>query len=93
MFKGEFSKRLLIFVEVLICITYILVVIATIMGHIDALTAFIGGVFSLATISFSFYYWKAKNENIRKYSKKLSDEDIKKVAKCYDAIFRKVEDM
>ena len=92
MFKGEFSKRLLVFIEILIVITYILVVIATVMGHIDALVAFIGGIFSLASISFSFYYWKAKNENIRKYSKKLSMEDVEKVAKCYDAIFRKVEE-
>ena len=95
MFKNlkniEFSKKLLIFVQLLIIALFILTTVATFKGLVDALVAMITGVFSLASIAFGFYFWKAKNENIRKYSKKLSKEDIEKVAACYDAIFKEVE--
>lgn len=86
----EFSKRLLLFVQLLIIALFILTTIATCKGDSGALIALITGVFSLASIAFGFYFWKAKNENIRKYSKKLSKEDIEKVAACYDAIFKEV---
>jgi len=89
----EFSKKLLIFIQVLIIALFVLTTVATFQGLVDALIAMITGVFSLATIAFGFYFWKAKNENIRKYAKKLSKEDIEKVAKCYDAIFKEVKDL
>lgn len=86
--NAEFSKKLLVFVEALILALFVLVTVATFKGLVDALVAFITGVFSLATIAFGFYFWKAKNENIRKYAKGIDYEDIKKIAKMYDAVFK-----
>lgn len=86
--NAEFSKKLLVFVEALILALFVLVTVATFKGLVDALVAFITGVFSLATIAFGFYFWKAKNENIRKYAKGLDYEDIRKVVKMYDAVFK-----
>lgn len=88
----EFSKKLLIFVQLLIIALFILTIVATFSGYIDALVAMITGVFSLASIAFGFYFWKAKAENIRKYTRKLSQEDIEKVAAAYAAIFKEVND-
>ena len=87
----EFSKKLLIFVQLLIIALFILTAVATLKGYIDALVALITGVFSLASIAFGFYFWKAKAENIRKYTRKLSQEDIEKVAAAYSAIFKEVD--
>lgn len=84
--KAEWSKKLLVFIELLIIATFILVMIATIMGDTSALVAMITGVFSLASLAFGFYYWKAKNENIRKYAQHLDKKDINKVVAMYDAI-------
>lgn len=88
----EFSKRLLLFVQGLIIALFILTTVATFKGLVDALVSLITGVFSLASIAFGFYFWKAKAENIRKYTRKLSQEDIEKVAAAYAAIFKEVED-
>ena len=85
--NAEWSKKLLVFIECLILITFCLVVAAVIMGDASALTAFITGVFSLASLAFGFYYWKAKNENVRKYAK-LSEEDVEKVRKIAQEIFK-----
>ena len=84
----EFSKRLLLFIQALIVALFILTAVATLNGYVDALVALITGVFSLASIAFGFYFWKAKAENIRKYAKKLSPEDIEKVAAAYFSIFK-----
>lgn len=62
----DFSKKLLVFIEMLLVLLFILTCIAVIKGNEGALTAFITGTFSLAAIAFGFYYWKAKNENIKK---------------------------
>lgn len=86
--NAEFSKKLLVFVEFLIIALFALVCIATFKGYVDALVAMITGVFSLATIAFGFYFWKAKNENIRKYAKNLTSEQAERILKMYDAIFR-----
>ena len=83
----DFSKRLLIFIELLVIACFILVLIATINGDASALVSLITGVFSLASIAFGFYYWKAKNENIRKYAKEIDKKDINKIVAVYDAIF------
>lgn len=87
----EFSKKLLIFVQLLIIALFILTAVATFSGYVDALVALITGVFSLASIAFGFYFWKARAENIRKYTRKLSQEDIEKVAAAYSAIFKEVD--
>ena len=85
----EFSKKLLVFVEFMILAVFILTTISVVQGNTDALVGLITGVFSLASISFGFYYWKAKNENIRKYAdKKLTQEEAKAIInKVYGASF------
>lgn len=82
----EFSKRLLLFVQALIIALFILTTVATFKGYVDALVALITGVFSLASIAFGFYFWKAKNENIRKYAKSLNKEQIKQMVKLAEII-------
>ena len=84
----EFSKRLLLFIQALIVALFILTAVATLKGYVDALVALITGVFSLASIAFGFYFWKAKNENIRKYAKNIPEADVEKLAKIYSAIFK-----
>ena len=79
--KGEFSKRLLVFLELFICMTFVLVCIAVFKGLIDGLVAWLSGLFGLATIEFGFYYWKAKNENIRKYANTLDKETYENLLK------------
>lgn len=86
--NAEFSKKLLVFVEALIIALFVLVTIATFKGLVDALVAMITGVFSLASIAFGFYFWKAKNENIRKYAKNLTAEQADRILRMYDAIFK-----
>ena len=86
--NAEFSKKLLVFVEFLILLCMVLVTVATFMGLVDALVAMITGVFSLASVAFGFYFWKAKNENIRKYAKNVPFEDIEKIGKMYSAVFK-----
>lgn len=75
----EFSKRLLVFIEILVISVFILVFISVLMGDSSPLVALITGVFSLASIAFGFYFWKAKNENIRKYAKNLSKEQFEQM--------------
>ena len=84
--KAEFSKKLLYFVTDMIVLTFVAVVISIFLGMSEPLVVFITGLFSLATIAFGFYYWKAKNENIRKYAEKIDKKDINKVVAMYDAI-------
>ena len=86
--NAEWSKKLLVFIQILILLTFCLVTAAVFMGNAEPLTAFITGVFTLASLSFGFYYWKAKNENIRKYAQKLSDDDIRKIVAISHAIFK-----
>ena len=86
--NAEFSKKLLVFVELLIIAVYALVVVATFKGLVDALVAMITGAFSLATIAFGFYFWKAKNENIRKYGKTISKEDAEKISAFAEMVFK-----
>lgn len=85
--NAEFSKKLIVFVEILIVALFILVTIATFKGLVDALVAMITGVFSLGAIAFGFYFWKAKNENIRKYAKTISKEDAEKIAAYAAMVF------
>ena len=85
----EFSKKLLVFIECLIIALFILTAVATFTGYVDALVALITGVFTLASIAFGFYYWKAKNENIRKYAKGIDKETLKKLEILLDKYFDK----
>lgn len=55
------------------------------MGLAEPLTALISGTFGLASMTFAFYFWKAKNENIRKYSKRISDQETKRIIKLWEA--------
>lgn len=77
----EWCKKLLIGVEFMILGIFVLVIVATIEGDMTPLVALITGVFSLASISYGFYFWKAKNENIRKYGRRLSNEEIDRILK------------
>lgn len=79
--NAEWSKKLLVFIEVLIIAVFILVCVSVCMGDSSPLSAFITGTFTLASLSFGFYYWKAKNENIRKYAKTLNNEQFDKILK------------
>lgn len=84
----EWSKRLLIFIECLIIAVFVLVCVSVFMGDSSPLVALITGVFSLASLSFGFYYWKAKNENIRKYAKSLNKEQIRQCIKIADILLK-----
>lgn len=84
--NAEWSKKLLIFIELLIIATFVLVCIAVFNGDASALVALITGVFSLASLAFGFYYWKAKNENIRKYAKTLNKEQIEYLTRTIAAL-------
>ena len=87
--NAEWSKKLLVFIEVLIIAVFILTCCAVFKGDASALVALITGVFSLASLAFGFYYWKAKNENIRKYAKDLSPKEIRMVCKMAKDLFEK----
>ncbi len=82
----EFSKRLLAFIEVLVLLCFCLVAASVLMGDSSPLAALITGVFSLASIAFGFYFWKAKNENIRKYAKSLNNDQVDQMVKIAKAI-------
>lgn len=84
--RMEFSKKLLVFIECLVIALFILTTVATFKGLVDALVALITGVFSLASIAFGFYFWKAKNENIRKYAKKVSWDEVEKIGSMYNEL-------
>lgn len=84
--NAEWSKKLLIFIELLIIATFILVCIAVFKGDASALVALITGVFSLASLAFGFYYWKAKNENIKKYAKSLNKDQIEYLTRTIAAL-------
>lgn len=83
--KIETSKSLLIFVILLVLYIAILSTICVFMGLAEPLTALISGTFGLASMTFGFYFWKAKNENIRKYSKRISDQEAKRIIKLWEA--------
>lgn len=74
--NAEYSKKLLVFVELLIIAVFVLVCVSVCMGDSSPLVALITGTFTLASLSFGFYYWKAKNENIRKYARTLDKDQL-----------------
>lgn len=74
--NAEYSKKLLVFIEALIVAVFVLVCISVCMGDSSPLVALITGTFTLASLAFGFYYWKAKNENIRKYARSLDKDQL-----------------
>lgn len=89
--NADFSKKLLVFVEVLIMMVFCLVLTSVLMGDSSPLTALITGVFTLASLAFGFYFWKAKNENLRKYAKSLNHDQIEQMAKLAKMIMKDIE--
>lgn len=72
----EMSKRLLIVALAIVIAAFPVVILATILtGTTGALEQYIIGSFGLASVAYGFYFWKAKNENLHKYSKKDSDSE------------------
>lgn len=86
--ESEFSKKVLNFVEAIILLTLCIVMAAVFMGNVSDLDAVVTGVFSLSSIAFGFYFWKAKNENIRKYGQNITEEEAKKIGQMYNQIFK-----
>lgn len=83
----EFSKKLLYFIMMIILFLCALTAVSVCMGMYEPLSSLIVGVFTLASIAFGFYYWKAKNENIRKYAKGIDKETLKKLEILLDKYF------
>lgn len=83
----EFSKKLLYFIMTIILFLCALTAVSVFMGMYEPLSSLIVGVFTLASIAFGFYYWKAKNENIRKYAKGIDKETLKKLELLLDKYF------
>ena len=83
----EFSKKLLYFIMMIILYLCALTAVSVFMGMYEPLSSLIVGVFTLASIAFGFYYWKAKNENIRKYAKGIDKETLKKLEILLDKYF------
>ncbi len=83
----EFSKKLLYFIMMIILFLCALTAVSVFMGMYEPLSSLIVGVFTLASIAFGFYYWKAKNENIRKYAKGIDKETLKKLEILLDKYF------
>lgn len=89
--NAEYSKKLLVFIEVLIIAVFVLVCVSVCMGDSSPLEALITGTFTLASLSFGFYYWKAKNENIRKYAKSLNNDQIDQCVKIASTLLKERE--
>ena len=83
----EFSKKLLYFIMMIILFLCALTSVSVFMGMYEPLSSLIVGVVTLASIAFGFYYWKAKNENIRKYAKGIDKETLKKLEILLDKYF------
>lgn len=89
--NAEYSKKLLVFIEALIIAVFVLVCVSVFMGDSSPLVALITGTFTLASLSFGFYYWKAKNENIRKYAKSLNKDQIDQCVKIASTLLKERE--
>lgn len=72
----EMSKRILYVIGWFCwCVTISVIIQSFVYGGTEALTALVGGVSGAASVSIGFYYWKAKNENMRKFDKKSNPDD------------------
>lgn len=88
----EWCKKLLLGIELMIFGIFVMVFVSLLKGHIEGLVALITGVFSLASISYGFYYWKAKNENIQKITRSLSNDEIEKVLRIASKLWGDPDD-
>jgi len=82
----EFSKKLLIFTEFIVSFVAIFSAVAVLMGDTQPLTVLITASFGLASMSFGFYFWKAKCENVKKLSKDLTYNEVKKIIDIYKSL-------
>ena len=88
----EWCKKLLLGIELMIFGIFVMVFVSLLKGHIEGLVALITGVFSLASISYGFYYWKAKNENIQEITRSLSNDEIEKVLRIASKLWGDPDD-
>lgn len=83
----EMSKRLLIIILALIFILLPIIVVASlVLGDASILKEYVIGAFSLGSVAFGFYFWKAKNENIHKYAKEESETEKAYTQKLIDEL-------
>ena len=72
--KMETSKKLLVFTIIMVTIMVIVGITATfVLGDATPMETLIVSVFGLASTSFGFYYWKAKNENVARFGNNVDD--------------------
>jgi len=72
----ETSKKLTGFaVAMVIFITIVTVIAVFVLEDVTPLEFLITGIFGLASASFGFYFWKAKNENIAKYGNNVEEPE------------------
>lgn len=72
--KMETSKKLLVFTVIMVTIMVIVGITATfVLGDATPMETLIVSVFGLASTSFGFYYWKAKNENVARFGNNVDD--------------------
>lgn len=57
-----------------VIVTIATVVAVFVLSDVTPLEYLIAGVFGLASTSTGFYFWKAKNENIRKFGNNTGEE-------------------
>ncbi len=73
--KVEFSKLIVIAVSMFIlAIVGISFYLMFQLGDLSALTEIIIGSFALGSLTYSYYFWKSKNENLVKIMNQLPDE-------------------
>ncbi|RKJ73002.1 hypothetical protein D7X33_21010 [Butyricicoccus sp. 1XD8-22] len=73
--KIEFSKMIVISVSVfMLSIVGISFYLMFQLGDLSALTEIIIGSFALGSLTFSYYFWKSKNENLVKIMNQLPPE-------------------
>lgn len=75
--KIESSKKILIFCDTLLLGSVIATFVALFKGYeVSSIVTLDGTLSGLSGVGHSFYYWKARAENLHKYGK---DQDIEKL--------------
>ena len=73
----ETSKKLLIYAVAMASLLSIVTVVAVfLLEDTSPLAYLIPSVFGLASTAYGFYFWKAKNENCRKFGNNVDDTDV-----------------
>ena len=69
--KKETSKKILIFCDALAAAATVASFAALFLGHdLSGVAEIDRGIYALAGAAHSFYFWKAKAENLKKYGQK-----------------------